>query len=183
MIYQEVSHIDGVQIFNLESTLDSRGVFLKYNPSQGFTSSVNSVALSFNPKMGTLRGLHFQVEPFAEEKLVACVQGSILEVIVDLRPGSNTLGKWMVLKMKAEHAQQLYLPKGLAHGFQTLQSDSIVCYSLGARYAPEHSFSINPLENSLIKWPISDITISEKDANGITLPIAIRKYADSDRWI
>lgn len=180
MIYQQVSHIDGVQVFNFDSTLDSRGIFLKYNPSQGFNGSVKSIALSFNPKIGTLRGLHFQVEPFSEEKLVACVQGSILDVIVDLRPGSNTIGKWMALKMTAENAQQLYLPKGVAHGFQTLQPDSIVCYSLGASYAPEYSYSINPLRNFPIKWPISDITISEKDARGIELPIAIRKYAESN---
>jgi dTDP-4-dehydrorhamnose 3,5-epimerase len=180
MIYQQVSQIDGVQVFNFESTLDSRGVFLKCNPSQGFIGSVNSMALSFNPKIGTLRGLHFQVEPFAEEKLVACVQGAILDVIVDLRPSSNTIGKWMAFEMTAENAQQLYLPKGVAHGFQTLQPDSIVCYSLGASYAPEHSYSINPLINLPIKWPISDITISEKDASGITLPIAIQKYAESD---
>jgi dTDP-4-dehydrorhamnose 3,5-epimerase len=179
MTYQQVSYIDGVQVFEFESALDSRGIFLKYNPSQGFNGSVNSIALSFNPKIGTLRGLHFQVEPFAEEKLVACVQGSILDVIVDLRPNSNTIGNWMALKMTAEDARQLYLPKGIAHGFQTLQSNSIVCYSLGATYAPEHSYSINPLINFPMKWPISDISISEKDASGITLPIAIRKYAES----
>ena len=180
MIYQQVSHIDGVEVFNFESTLDIRGVFIKYNPSRGFKGSVESTALSFNPKLGTLRGLHFQVEPYAEEKLVACVQGSTLDVIVDLRPNSSTIGKWMAFEMRAEEDNQLYLPKGVAHGFQTLQPDSIVCYSLGASYAPEHSYSINPLKNLPIKWPISDITISEKDASGITLPFAIQKYAESE---
>jgi dTDP-4-dehydrorhamnose 3,5-epimerase len=130
MTLNHVDNFDGVMITKIKSFADARGTFYKFDPALEFKDSLNSVALSINPKVGTIRGLHFQVEPFGEEKLVTCVQGAILDVIIDLRPDSSTLGKWTTFELSAENTLQAYLPKGIAHGFQTLMPNSIIHYSL-----------------------------------------------------
>jgi dTDP-4-dehydrorhamnose 3,5-epimerase len=158
---------------------DSRGTFIKFQPANEIKEGLDSVALSLNPKIGTLRGMHFQLEPFAEEKLVTCIQGSIFDVAVDLRPNSITLGKWVSFDLSATNALQIYLPKGIAHGFQTLSPNSIVHYSIRGVYAPELSCAINPLGDLNITWPIKEILISERDAGGITLVSAAKKFAES----
>jgi dTDP-4-dehydrorhamnose 3,5-epimerase len=179
MIANRVPEIDGVRITQIKSVSDTRGTFIKFHPLQEFEDTLDSVALSFNPNPGTIRGLHFQVEPFAEEKLVACVQGSIFDVIVDLRPSSRTFGKWTSFELSAANVLQVYLPKGIAHGFQTLVPDSIIHYSLGASYSPESSYSIDPFGDLAIDWPLKDLSISEKDAQGESLSFAAQKYAES----
>jgi dTDP-4-dehydrorhamnose 3,5-epimerase len=112
--------IEGVQLVNAFSTSDSRGSFVKFFPGNLLFEKLDSVAISTNPKMGTIRGIHFQIEPFAEEKIISCIQGSTFEVIVDLRPNSKTVGKIATFELSKENAKQVYLPKGIAHGFQTL---------------------------------------------------------------
>ena len=174
-----VSEIDGVRFTQATSVSDIRGTFFKFHTSREFEDSLNSVALSFNPNLGTIRGLHFQVEPFAEEKLVACVQGSIFDVIVDLRPGSKTCGMWTSFELSAANAVQVYLPKGIAHGFQTLVPDSIIHYGLGASYSPEFSYAIDPFGDLGIDWPLKECFISEKDARGVSLSFAAQKYSES----
>jgi dTDP-4-dehydrorhamnose 3,5-epimerase len=174
-----VDRIDGVSVMPVKSVSDSRGTFIKFDPTIYLQNSLSSIALSFNPIKGTLRGMHFQVEPFAEEKLITCVQGSIFDVIVDLRPNSRTLGKWTSLEMSDREITQVFLPKGLAHGFQTLEADSIVHYGLSSSYSEEFSFAINPLEGTGINWPLKPVLISEKDANGIDISLAKSKYAES----
>lgn len=179
MTSNRVPSIDGVRITETKSVSDTRGTFIKFNPLQEFEDSLDSVALSFNPNLGTIRGLHFQVEPFAEEKLVACVRGSIFDVLVDLRPSSRTFGKWTSFELSATNALQAYLPKGIAHGFQTLVPDSIIHYGLGASYSAESSYSIDPFGNLGIDWPLKELSISEKDARGVSLSFAAQKYAES----
>ena len=102
-----------------------------------FSGALDTIALSKNPIMGTIRGLHFQTEPFAEEKLVTCMQGSIFDVAVDLRPNSKTFGKWTSYNLNSENHLQVYLPKGIAHGFQTLCDDTWVLYQMTDLYKPE----------------------------------------------
>jgi dTDP-4-dehydrorhamnose 3,5-epimerase len=174
-----VDSIDGVKTFSVRSFPDVRGVFMKFDSSIKFQDSSSSIALSFNPAKGTLRGMHFQIEPFAEEKLVTCVQGSIFDAIVDLRPDSRTLGKWTSIEISAREITQIYIPKGLAHGFQTLETDSIVHYELSSTYSEEHSFAINPLEGIDIKWPLKPVLVSAKDSSGIDISSAQDIYAES----
>lgn len=175
----QVSEIDGVRIIQVNSFTDPRGTFIKFQPTQEFEDSLDSVALSSNPKLGTIRGLHFQIEPFAEEKLVTCIQGAIFDVIVDLRPNSKTVAKWCSIELSAENALQVYLPKGIAHGFQTLMPDSILHYSLSSAYSPNSAFSIAPFGDLDISWPLKDFSISERDANGVSISVGKQKYADS----
>lgn len=175
----QVSEIDGVRVSRIMSVSDTRGSFLKFHPLTEFQSSLDSVAVSFNPHLGTIRGLHFQVEPFAEEKLVACIQGSIFDVIVDLRPNSRTFGKWASVELSAANALQVYLPKGIAHGFQTLMPDSIIHYSLSSSYSSESSYAIEPFGDIGIDWPLKVLIISERDLGGVSLPFAAQKYAES----
>ena len=179
MKVNRVSEIDGIRITEAMSVTDVRGTFVKFQPLKDFESPLDSVALSINPNLGTVRGMHFQIEPFAEEKLVTCIQGSIFDVIVDLRPNSRTFGKWASFELTAANALQAYLPKGIAHGYQTLMPNSIIHYSLSATYAPEYSYAIDPFGDLGIEWPIKIHLVSERDASGISLFSAGQKYAES----
>ena len=179
MTFQKVSEIDGIRISQVTSVIDDRGFFVKFHPTREFENSLDSVAFSINPNIGTIRGMHFQIEPFAEEKLVTCAQGRIFDVAVDLRPNSHTFGMWTSCELSAANASQLYLPKGIAHGFQTLEPNSIVHYTLSSIYSPEFSFAIDPLGDLRIDWPIEASFISERDRAGISFSTARKKYADS----
>ena len=179
MTTNKVSEIGGVRFIQGRRESDVRGSFIKFYPSRELETPLDSVALSFNTSLGTVRGLHFQVEPFAEEKLVACVQGAVFDVIVDLRAGSRTFGKWTSFELSDKNALQVYLPKGIAHGFQTLMHNSIIHYGLSASYAPESSYSIDPFGELGIVWPLKTASISERDSRGLSLTAAAQKYADS----
>ena len=175
----QVSEIQGVKITSVKSVADVRGTFIKFHPLKELANSLDSVAVSFNPNLGTIRGLHFQVEPFAEEKLVTCIQGSVFDVIVDLRPESITFGNWTSFELSAENALQMYLPKGIAHGFQTLIPNTIIHYGLSASHSLESSYAINPFGDLGIDWPLKAHSVSEKDAQGVSLAYAAEKYAES----
>lgn len=177
MTSNQVANIEGVRINSIQFASDFRGSFSKFHPLNEIEDRLDSVAISFNPIIGTIRGLHFQVEPFAEEKLITCIQGSIYDVIVDLRPSSETFGKWTALDLNSTNGLQVYLPKGIAHGFQTLAPNSIVHYCLTAEYSPESSYVINPFGDLDIPWPRHTSNISKRDRNGMTFSNAARKYA------
>lgn len=122
---------------------------------------------SFSARKGTLRGLHYQLYPKGQTKLVRCTRGSIFDVAVDIRKNSPTYGQWIGYELSAENKKQLLVPKGFAHGFMTLVEDTEVQYKVDTLYAPEYDRSIayNDIEID-IKWPL-DITpvLSEKDLN------------------
>jgi dTDP-4-dehydrorhamnose 3,5-epimerase len=179
MTSTRVTEVDGVRISQIQSVSDNRGAFFKFHPGSDIKVQPDSIAFSSNPNAGTLRGLHFQVNPFAEEKLITCIQGAVYDVIVDLRPSSRTFGKWTSFELSVDNLLQIYLPKGVAHGFQTLEPNSIVHYCLSAKYAPEYSYVINPYGDLGISWPIETIHVSDKDKNGLTFPEAAQKYAES----
>ena len=179
MATHRVSIIDGVRVSQFKSTSDIRGTFIKLHPLSELKNSLDSVAISFNPEPGTVRGLHFQVEPFAEEKLISCLQGSVFDVIVDIRPNSQTFGKWASFDLSAENALQIFLPKGVAHGFQTLTHNSVMHYGLSTSYSVEASYTIDPFGDLNIDWPMKVGSISEKDSGGVSLEYAAKKYADS----
>ena len=177
--YIELSDIEGVKLVQAFSSSDSRGLFIKFHPENFLHSKLDSIAVSINPKAGTIRGIHLQIEPFAEEKIVTCIQGSTFEVVIDIRPNSKSFGKIATFELSRESANQVYLPKGVAHGFQTLIPDTIIQYSLTSKYSPESSYSIDPLGDLGIDWPLKELSISEKDAQGVSLAYAAQKYAES----
>ena len=179
MMIRKVPEIEGIRVRKIESATDARGSFVKFQPSLEFEASIDSIALSSNPQLGTIRGLHFQIEPFAEEKLVTCVQGIVFDVAVDLRPNSRTFGKWTSFELSALNGLQVYLPKGIAHGFQTLEANSIVHYALSSSYSPEFSFAVDPFGDLGIEWPLTVNSISDRDRGGISVSDAGNKYADS----
>jgi len=174
-----VEAIEGIELTSCQFSSDDRGTFVKFHPMNLLSNTLDSIALSQSPILGTIRGLHFQTEPFAEEKLVTCIQGSIFDVVVDLRPNSKTFGKWTSYNLNSENHLQVYLPKGIAHGFQTLQPNTIVHYGLSAAYNPASSFSIDPLGELAINWPISEILVSQRDRQGLSVSSASQIYRNS----
>lgn len=179
MINILAAEIEGVRVLESMSASDFRGTFIKVQPSLEFQGGLDSIAISINPRVGTIRGIHFQIAPYAEEKIVACIQGSVFDVIVDIRPGSKTYGKYATFELNATDRLQVYLPTGIAHGFQTLQPDTIMQYCLGAKYSPEFAFSMDPFGELKIDWPLKEFLISDKDANGLSFSIAAEKYMKS----
>lgn len=176
---KKVQTISGVELSKSLVFSDFRGSFIKIHPLEKLNGILDTVAASYNPIMGTIRGLHLQIEPFAEEKIVTCVQGSIFDVAVDLRIESATFGKWMGVKLDSRTGDQIYLPKGVAHGFQTLAPDSLILYSISASYAEDAALVINPLGDLEIDWPIPHSLISERDLSGVTFKIASSIYSES----
>ncbi len=181
MSQDNLINIEGVSFSQTLASSDSRGEFLKVQPEFFLNSKLSSVGVSINPKAGTIRGIHLQIEPYAEEKLITCIQGSTFEVIVDLRPDSESFGKIATFELSRQLGNQVYLPKGIAHGFQTLMPDTILQYMLTSRYSPEHSYSIDPFGNLGIDWPLKVLSLSKKDSLGVSLSYAAKKYADSLR--
>ena len=148
---------------------DERGFFARTWCQQEFTqhgldANLVQCNLSFNKKKGTLRGIHLQLPPFAETKLVRCTQGAIYDVIVDLRPHSTTYLKWTAVKLTAENRQTLYVPKGFGHGFQTLADNTEVIYHMSEFYHPDAARGIrwdDPVFN--INWTQPVSVISDRD--------------------
>jgi dTDP-4-dehydrorhamnose 3,5-epimerase len=132
----------------------------------GITSHFVQDNLSNSRRSGTLRGLHFQVPPVAQAKLVTVLRGSVLDVAVDVRRGSPTYGRHVSMELSAESGRQMYIPVGFAHGFVTLQDDVLVMYKVSNYYAPAHDGGIRWDDPEIsIPWPIGnrDVIVSEKD--------------------
>lgn len=163
--------IAGTFLIEPESIRDDRGFFLRiwdqdYFRERGLDTKVTQTSLSYNILKGTLRGLHYQTWPLAEIKLVRCIRGSIYDVLVDLRPDSPSFKKWIGIKLIAHNYQSLYIPQGVAHGFQTLEDDTEVSYQMSQVYSPENSKGIrwnDPAFN--IEWPIPEPILSYSDRN------------------
>lgn len=182
-----LEQIQGVKVIESKKSTDNRGSFTKFfeadtYESMGLTPHFDSLAISENTLAGTLRGLHFQVPPHEEEKLILCIEGRIFDVVVDLRPNSPTRGKWASIELDAGFPTTLMLPKGIAHGFQTLEANTKVLYGLGSRYVPENAHSLLYTDATLeIAWPLLVSQISSKDENGISLAEAISLHSPERR--
>lgn len=121
---------------------------------------------SYSKVRGVLRGMHFQAPPAAQEKLVRVSRGAVFDVAVDIRPGSATFGQWAGLRLSANDWNQLFIPKGFAHGFVTLEDDTEVVYKVSAAYSPELDRTIRFDDPAIgVDWPVdlSGVTLSEKD--------------------
>lgn len=152
---------------------DDRGFFsetFKINTLRDAGIDLNFVQdnHSYSAAKGVVRGLHYQLPPFAQDKLVRVIRGAILDVAVDIRKSSPNFGKWLALEVSAEKWNQILVPKGFAHGFITLTDDTEVIYKVTDYYAPEHDRSIRFDDPSIgINWPIpaSGVQLSDKDKN------------------
>jgi len=179
------SDILGVHFANSKMERDNRGSVYKYyqseeegSPSQAF--QVDSLLVSNNIEIGTLRGMHFQGHPFQEEKIITCISGKILDVIVDLRPNSSTFGDWSKIILDAEDPKAIYLPKGMAHGFQTLKSDTSVLYAISTRQVPKNSYVLSHADPSVgIDWPLKVSSISKRDTDGLNFEQAVRASVEA----
>lgn len=161
----------GAFVLEPERFADQRGFFARTFcrrelEEQGLEPAVAQASVSYNRRRGTLRGLHFQVAPHEEVKLVRVSRGAIFDAIVDLRPGSPTFQRCFTVELTAENGLQLYVPRGFAHGFQTLADDTEVCYQISTFYAPEAARGYRWDDPAFqIPWPEPVTVMSEKDRN------------------
>ncbi|VEE63446.1 dTDP-4-dehydrorhamnose 3,5-epimerase [Shewanella putrefaciens] len=132
----------------------------------GWPNRVAAVNHSFTAQKGTVRGMHYQLQPYAEAKLVTCLQGKVLDVAVDLRPSSSTFLHWHGEILSAENHSSLLIPQGFAHGFQTLTDNVELIYCHSEHYHQPSERGLNPLDPTLgIKWPLVISQLSDRDYN------------------
>ena len=163
---------DGIIIIKGSMFTDNRGYFYeKYNHQFLKDNNISFVQENISKsKKGTIRGLHWQTEPNAQDKLVTCITGEIYDVAVDLRKSSKTYGKYYGIVLKENENISLWIPKGFAHGFQALTDDSIISYSVSGDFSKKDSKTINPLCPQIkIDWPIKDIILSDNDSKALNL--------------
>jgi dTDP-4-dehydrorhamnose 3,5-epimerase len=161
--------IQDAYILDIEKYEDERGFFgrafcQKEFKEHGLDQNVVQANVSFSKQRGTLRGLHYQTRPYREAKLMRCTRGAIYDVIADVRSDSPTFKQWMGVELTADNYRMLYVPKGCAHGFITLEDDTEALYQVSAFYAPEHERGLRYDDPAFgIEWPIDVQVISDKD--------------------
>jgi dTDP-4-dehydrorhamnose 3,5-epimerase len=167
------TEVHGALVVEPERIKDERGFFARTFSSdefaaRGLDARVDQCSASFNPRTGTLRGLHYQVAPHGEAKLVRCTRGAIFDVAVDLRADSPSYLRWTGLRLSEDDGCALFIPEGCAHGFQTLVDDTEVLYQISTAYAPEAATGVRWDDPSFgIGWPAAPPegrTISRRDA-------------------
>lgn len=170
MVFTETK-LAGAYIIDIERLTDERGFFARSWCEDEFAAHGIQMAsvqgnVSSNPKLGTLRGMHYQNAPHGEIKLVRCTRGSIYDVIVDLREDSPTYAQWIGVELTADNFRMLLVPKQFAHGFITLQDNTDVAYQMSAKYVPgaEGAFRWNDPTIG-IQWPMIPTLLSERDQN------------------
>ena len=170
MLFHETG-LQGAWLIEAEPACDERGFFTRtFCVSQfathGLETSFVQHSMSHSRYKHTLRGMHFQRAPHEEVKLVSCVAGAIFDVILDLRPDSPTYLQWASFYLTPESLLHLYIPKGFAHGFQTLTEDSIVNYLISEFYTPGAASGLRFDDPALgIEWPAEPTAMSDKDRN------------------
>jgi dTDP-4-dehydrorhamnose 3,5-epimerase len=161
--------ISGVFEIHLEPKLDERGFFarswcLDEFEGHGLNPKLMQCNVSFNTRKGTLRGIHYQVAPYPETKVVRCTRGAIYDVVVDLRPQSRTFKSWISAVLTAENRNALYVPEGCAHGFLTLEDKTEVFYQMSEIYNAESARGVRWDDPAFqIAWPAKVEVISERD--------------------
>ncbi len=170
MIFRETD-LNGVFIIEPELIEDERGFFAcSWTPAEfekhGLNPRLVQCNISFNKRSGTVRGMHFQNKPHEEAKLVRCTRGAIYDVAVDLRKDSPTRYQWVGAELSADNHRMLYIPEGLAHGYQTLTDGTEIFYQISEYYHPESAGGVRWDDPAFdIKWPLPVTVIADRDAN------------------
>jgi dTDP-4-dehydrorhamnose 3,5-epimerase len=163
--------IPGAVVIDLERQHDGRGSFARFFCQDEFASQqlpANFVqgSLSHNASRGTLRGMHLQLGPIPEEKLVRCTRGRVYDVVLDLRRNSDTYKQWVAFELDAESGRAIFIPAGCAHGFLTLEPDTELHYLMTVRYDANHQHGARWNDPVFaIDWPFQPIVIGERDRN------------------
>jgi dTDP-4-dehydrorhamnose 3,5-epimerase len=161
--------LKGAYLIEPEVSEDERGIFYRFFcrnefESIGYKKPWTQINHSVTKKRGTIRGMHLQIPPHSEIKMIKCINGKIMDIIVDLRSGSETFLQWVGLELSAENKRMVYIPEGFAHGFQSLTDECELIYHHSASYVKEFELGIrwnDPLLD--IKWPLPIGIISERD--------------------
>ena len=167
--------LQGVYVIKIKKLEDERGFFARtwdkeFFKSNGLNADLVQCNISFNKKKGTVRGLHYQIPPYEEAKLVRCTHGKVFEAVIDLRKNSKTFLQWDSIELDSKDYKMLFVPEGFALGLQTLEDDTEVHYQMSQSYNPEYSRGIAWNDKTLkIAWPLKPSVISENDANLKTL--------------
>ena len=163
--------IEGLVIIQPTVFGDNRGCFLESYNKKKFDEAIGKVSFvqdnESKSSKGVLRGLHFQKPPYAQAKLVRCIEGKVLDVAVDIREGSETYGEHITVELSGENKKQVFIPRGFAHGFVVLSESAIVAYKVDNSYAPTYDAGIRWDDSILnIQWGLneSEVLVSEKDA-------------------
>lgn len=170
MIFNEIN-LQGAFILDLERREDKRGFFARAFcqnelTEHGLKPLIAQANVAYNHRKGTLRGMHFQVPPAAETKLVRCTRGAILDIIVDLRPESPTWLQHATVELTEDNHRALYVPERFAHGYQVLRDKTETSYQVGEFYSPQHERALNYDDPALgLTWPLPVTAISDKDKN------------------
>lgn len=164
--------LDGVFVVEPLVFSDERGYFFEsYQQKRYEEAGIGASLVQDNESMsdkGVIRGLHIQLLPMAQAKLVRVVKGKVFDVAVDCRPDSSSYGQYAAIELSDENKKQLWIPRGFAHGFQALENDTVLCYKCDNYYSKEHELSIIYNDPDLnISWPIKEAIVSEKDLQGI----------------
>lgn len=164
-------NLDGLHLIERVSLGDERGFLSRIWCSDemkeaGWSESMAQVNHTYNQKCGTVRGLHFQREPYEEKKLVTCIKGKIWDVVVDIRPNSSTYLHWHSEELSENNMRALMIPEGFAHGYQTLSDDVEILYCHSNFFNEGSEGGLNPHDPKLsINWPLEITTISSRDSN------------------
>jgi dTDP-4-dehydrorhamnose 3,5-epimerase len=159
----------GCTLIRMNPLGDDRGYFVRTFcgrefSAQGLNPTVAQTSSSFSARRGTLRGLHFQAHPVMEDKLVRCVRGAIFDVMVDIRPGSPTFGRWVAYELSDSNHLQLYASQGFAHGFQTLSDNCVVVYQMSQFYEAEKTAGLRWDDPDIgVAWPLAPTEQSPRD--------------------
>jgi dTDP-4-dehydrorhamnose 3,5-epimerase len=165
------TELPGAYVIEQERHEDSRGHFARTFceaefKASGLDTRIVQCSVSFNRRKGTLRGMHYQVPPFEELKLVRCNRGAIYDVIIDLRRDSPTFKKHFAVELDEQNGRMVYVPAGFAHGFQTLEDETEVSYQMSQVYSAEHSRGVRWDDPAFgIRWPDENRTILDRDRN------------------
>lgn len=168
MLFKEVG-VAGAFVLTPQRREDERGYFARIHCEQelaehGLVGGITQINTGFNPRAGTLRGMHFQRTPHAEVKIMRCVRGAVYDVIVDLRPASPTFKKWYGIELRADSGQMLYAPEGTAHGYLTLADETELIYMANKPYAADAARGLNYADPAInIAWPGDIRLVSQAD--------------------
>jgi dTDP-4-dehydrorhamnose 3,5-epimerase len=168
MIFRECG-LAGAFVIDLERREDERGFFARSwcreeFAAHGLTTRLAQCNVSLSRRRGTLRGMHDQVKPYEEAKLLRCIRGAVYDVMIDLRAESTTYLRWEGVELRADTYRMVYVPEGFAHGFQTLQDETEVFYLVSEAYRPDHERGVRWNDPTFgIRWPCSEPILSARD--------------------